>query len=198
MIPPGLAYLSVSERAWAAMETSKNPRFYFDLRKERKNQAKGETAYTPSVALVAAMGAALDYIAGQADGDLEKGRIALIHNAQTNAKATREGLKALGFTLFAPDAPSGAATAVAVPEGLDSSDVVKALKTRFRLVAANGQGTMKGKIFRVAHLGFFDYLDTVALLGAMEHIAKDTLGLKVEYGVAVAAAQRVFAAEAGQ
>lgn len=198
MIPPGLAYLSVSERAWKAMESSKNPRFYFDLRKERKNQAKGETAYTPAVAIIAAMGAAFDYIAGQGDGDLAKGRDALIHNAQVNAKATRAGLVALGFKLFAPDAPSAAATAVAVPEGLDSSDVVKALKTRFRAVSANGQGSMKGKIFRVAHLGFFDYLDTVALLGAMEHIAKDTLHLPVEYGVAVAAAQKVFAAEANQ
>jgi aspartate aminotransferase-like enzyme len=198
MIPPGLAYLSVSERAWKAMETSKNPRFYFDLRKERKNQAKGETAYTPAVALIAAMGAAFDYIAGQGDGDLAKGREALIHNAQVNAKATRAGLVALGFKLFSPDAPSAAATAVAVPEGLDSSDVVKALKTRFRAVSANGQGSMKGKIFRVAHLGFFDYLDTVALLAAMEHIAKDTLHLPVEYGVAVAAAQKIFAAEANQ
>ena len=115
-----------------------------------------------------------------------------------NAKATRAALVALGFTLFAPDAPSAAATAVAVLEGLDSSDVVKTLKSRFKLVAANGQGTMKGKIFRVAHLGFFDYLDTVALLGAMEHIAKDTLGLPVEYGQAVAVAQKIFVAEAGQ
>ena len=198
MIPPGLAYLSVSERAWKAMETSKNPRYYFDLRKERKNQVKGETAYTPAVALVAAMGAALDYIAGQAGGDLEKGRIALIHNAQVNAKATRAGLVALGFTLFAPDAPSAAATAVAVPEGMDSGTVVKMLKSRFKLVTANGQGSMQGKIFRVAHLGFYDYLDTVAFLGAVEHIAKDTLGLPVEFGQAVAAAQKVFVAEAGQ
>ena len=198
MIPPGLAYLSVSERAWKAMETSKNPRYYFDLRKERKNQVKGETAYTPAVALVAAMGAALDYIAGQAGGDLEKGRIALIHNAQVNAKASRAGLVALGFTLFAPDAPSAAATAVAVPEGMDSGTVVKMLKSRFKLVTANGQGSMQGKIFRVAHLGFFDYLDTVAFLGAVEHIAKDTLGLPVEFGQAVAAAQKVFVAEAGQ
>jgi aspartate aminotransferase-like enzyme len=193
MIPPGLAYLSVSEKAWKAMETSKNPRYYFDLRKERKNQSKGETAYTPAVALVAGLGAALDYIAGQAGGDMEKGRIALIDNAQVNAKATRAGLVALGFTLFAPTSPSAAATAVAVPEGLASSDVVKALKTRFSLVIANGQGTMKGKIFRVAHLGFFDYLDTMVLLGAMEHIAKDTLGLPVVYGQAVAAAQQVYA-----
>ncbi|HWT64712.1 MAG TPA: alanine--glyoxylate aminotransferase family protein [Terracidiphilus sp.] len=193
MIPPGLAYLSVSERAFKAMDASKNPRYYFDLRKERKNQVKGETAYTPAVALVAGLGAALDYIAGQAGGDLEKGRIALVNNAITNAAATRAGLVALGFTLFAPTAPSSAATAVAVPEGMDSSDVVKALKTKFAAVIANGQGTMKGKIFRVAHLGFFDYLDTIALLGAMEHIAKDTLKLPVEYGQAVAAAQKVYA-----
>ena len=193
MIPPGLSYLSVSDKAWAAMETSKNPRYYFDLRKERKNAAKGESAYTPAVALIAGLGAALDYIAGQAGGDLEKGRIALVDNAQVNAAATRAGLVALGFTLFAPTAPAAAATAVAVPEGMNSGDVVKALKTRFALVTANGQGEMQGKIFRVAHLGFFDYLDTVALLGAMEHIAKDTLGLPVEYGQAVAAAQKVYA-----
>jgi aspartate aminotransferase-like enzyme len=145
------------------------------------------------VALVAGLGAALDYIAGQAGGDLEKGRIALIDNAQVNAAATRAGMVALGFTLFAPTSPSAAATAVAVPEGMDSSDVVKALKARFATVIANGQGSMKGKIFRVAHLGFFDYMDTVALLGAMEHIAKDALGLPVVYGQAVAAAQQVYA-----
>jgi len=193
MIPPGLAYLSVSEKAWKAMETAKSSRFYFDLRKERKNQVKGETAFTPAVALVAGLGAALDYIAGQAGGDLEKGRIALIDNAQVNAAATRAGLVKLGFTLFAPTAPSAAATAVAVPEGMDSGAVVKALKAKFSLVTANGQGSMQGKIFRVAHLGFFDYLDTVALLGAMEHIAKDVLGLPVVYGEAVAAAQQVYA-----
>jgi aspartate aminotransferase-like enzyme len=197
MIPPGLSYLSVSDKAWAAMEKSKNPRYYFDLRKERKNAVKGESAYTPAVALVAGLGAALDYIAGQAGGDLEKGRIALVDNAQVNAAATRAGLVALGFSLFAPTAPAAAATAVAVPVGMNSSDVVKALKKRFSLVIADGQGEMQGKIFRVAHLGFFDYLDTVALLGAMEHIAKDTLGLPVVYGQAVAAAQQVFAESAG-
>jgi aspartate aminotransferase-like enzyme len=193
MIPPGLAYLSVSEKAWGVMEKSKNPRYYFDLRKERKNAVKGESSYTPAVALVAGLGAALDYIAGQAGGDLEKGRIALVDNAQVNAAATRAGLVALGFTLFAPTAPAAAATAVAVPEGMNSSDVVKALKSRFALVIANGQGEMQGKIFRVAHLGFFDFLDTIALLGAMEHIAKDTLKLPVKYGEAVAAAQQVYA-----
>jgi aspartate aminotransferase-like enzyme len=193
MIPPGLAYLSVSDKAWAAMEKAGNPRYYFDLRRERKNAVKGESAYTPAVALVAGLGAALDYIAGQAGGDLEKGRIALVHNAETNAAATRAGLVALGFALFAPTAPAAAATAVSVPEGMNSGDVVKALKSKFALVTANGQGEMQGKIFRVAHLGFFDYLDTVALLGAMEHIAKDTLGLPVAFGAAVGAAQKVYA-----
>jgi len=193
MIPPGLAYLSVSEKAWAAMEKSKNPRYYFDLRKERKNAVKGESAYTPAVALVAGLGAALDYIAGQAGGDLEKGRVALVNNAIVNAEATRAGLVSLGFTLFAPTAPAAAATAVAVPEGMDSGTVVKALKAKFSLVTANGQGEMQGKIYRVAHLGFFDYLDTIAFLGAMEHIAKDTLGLTIEFGQAVAAAQKVYA-----
>jgi aspartate aminotransferase-like enzyme len=193
MISPGLSYLSVSDKAWAAMESSKNPRYYFDLRKERKNAAKGESAYTPAVALIAGLGAALDYIAGQAGGDLEKGRNALVNNAQVNAAATRAGLVALGFKLFAPASPSAAATAVTVPEGVDSGTVVKALKARFSLVITNGQGEMQGKIFRVAHLGFFDYLDTVAFLGAMEHIAKETLGFPVVYGQAVAAAQQVYA-----
>jgi aspartate aminotransferase-like enzyme len=193
MIPPGLAYLSVSEKAWKAMEGAKNPRYYFDLRKERKSAAKGESAYTPSVALIAGLGAALDYIAGQGGGDLEKGRIALVNNAEVNAAATRAGLVALGFTLFAPTAPAAAATAVLTPEGMNSGEVVKALKARFALAITNGQGELQGKIFRVAHLGFFDYLDTVALLAAMEHVAKDTLGLPVKYGQAVAAAQEVYA-----
>ncbi len=193
MIPPGLAYLSVSDKAWAAMETSKNPRYYFDLRKERKSAKAGESAYTPSVALIAGLGAALDYIAGQAGGNLPEGRIALIENAETCAAMTRAGLIALGFTLFAPTSPAAAATAVSVPEGLDSGTVVKELKAKFGAVITNGQGDMKGKIFRIAHLGFFDYMDTIALLGALEFIARDTLKLPVQLGQGLAAAQEVFA-----
>ncbi len=193
MIPPGLAYLSVSDRAWAAMETSKNPRYYFDLRKERKAAHKGESAYTPAVALIAGLGAALDYIAGQAGGNLAEGRVLLVDNAQTCAAMTRAGLVALGFTLFAPTAPAAAATAVAVPDGLDSGAVVKTLKARFGAVIANGQGEMQGKIFRIAHLGFFDYMDTIALIGALELIARDTLKLPIQLGQGLAAAQQVFA-----
>ena len=194
MIPPGLAYLSVSDKAWAAMETSKNPRYYFDLRKERKVASKGESAYTPAVALIAGLGAALDYIAGQAGGNLVEGRIALIENAETCAAMTRAALVSLGFTLFAPTAPATAATAVSVPEGLDSGALVKQVKARFGAIIANGQGEMQGKIFRIAHLGYFDYMDTIALIGALELVARDTLKLPVTLGQGLAAAQEVFSA----
>ena len=97
MIPPGLAYLAVSERAWDRMETSHKPRYYFDLRKERKNAAKGESAYTPAVALIAAMGAALDYLQQQADGDLAKGRDLLVANAELSAADDARRAEALGL-----------------------------------------------------------------------------------------------------
>src|ERR1700688_1775607 len=120
MMPPGLSYLAVSPRAWDRMESTYNPRYYFDLRKERKNAAKGESAYTPAVALIAALGAALDYIAGQADGDLAAGRAKLVENAESCAAMTRAAVEALGMRLFAPDAPAAAVTAVLPPAGLDS------------------------------------------------------------------------------
>ena len=193
MIPPGLSYLAVSDRAWEAMEISLNPRYYFDLRKERKNAAKGESAYTPSVALIAALGAAFDYIAGQAGGDLAAGRVKLVENAETCAAMTRAAVEALGLKLFAPDAPSAACTAVLPPAGMDSGAMVKELKTRFAAVITNGQGEMKGQIFRIAHLGFFDYMDTIALVGAMEQVASALKFPGFEFGQALVAAQKVFA-----
>jgi aspartate aminotransferase-like enzyme len=194
MIPPGLAYLSVSERAWAAMETSKNPRYYFDLRRERKSAKAGESAYTPSVALVAGLGAAFDFIASQAGGDLAAGRVKLVDNAETISAMTRAAAQALGLKLFAPDSPAAAVTAIVAPEGLDSSAVVKELKGRFASVIANGQGDMKGKLFRVAHLGYFDYMDTIALVGALEQLASSILKTpNFHFGQALAAAQQVYA-----
>jgi aspartate aminotransferase-like enzyme len=194
MIPPGLSYLAVSEKAWERMEATYNPRYYFDLRKERKNAKNGESAYTPAVALIAALGAALDYIAAQADGDLAKGRAKLVHNAETIAAMTRAAVLAMGFMLFAPDAPSAAATSVLPPAGVDSGVIVKELKSRFGAIITNGQGEMKGQIFRIAHLGFFDFLDTMALLAAIEYIAVNTLKIPgLEYGKGLAAAQKVYA-----
>jgi aspartate aminotransferase-like enzyme len=194
MIPPGLAYLSLSDRAWKATETSKNPRYYFDLRKERKNAQKGESSYTPAVALIAAMGAALDYIAAQAGGDLAAGRDALIDNAETCAAMTRAAVQALGLKLFAPTAPSAAATAILPPAGIDSGIIVKELKRRFAAVITNGQGEMKGQIFRIAHIGLFDYMDTIAIIGALEQVAATSLNLPgFQFGKALAAAQQVYA-----
>jgi aspartate aminotransferase-like enzyme len=198
MIPPGLAYLAVSDRAWDLMEISRNPRYYFDLRKERKNAAKGESAYTPAVALIAALGAALDYIAGQADGDLAGGRVKLVDNAETCAAMTRAAVEALGLKLFAPGSPASAATAVLPPAGMDSGTFVKELKTRFAAVITNGQGEMKGQIFRIAHLGYFDYMDTIALIGALEQVAHALRLPGFVFGKALVAAQNVFAARSSE
>jgi len=194
MIPPGLAYLAVSKRAWEAMEKSRNPRYYFDLRKERKNAAQGESAYTPSVALIAGLGAALDYIAGQAGGDLALGRAKLVNNAETCAAMTRAGVQALGLKLFAPSAPADAVTAVEAPEGMDSGAIVKEMKSRFAAIIANGQGEMKGKLFRIAHLGYFDYMDTIAFLGALEQVASSLKFPGFAFGQALIAAQNEFVA----
>ena len=194
MIPPGLSYLGVSERAWKRMDTTKNPRYYFDLRKERKVAANGESAYTPAVALIAALGTALDYIAAQAGGDLAAGRVLLVDNAETCAAMTRAAIPALGMRPFAPDAPASAVTAVLPPAGVDSGVIVKELKSRFGTIVTNGQGEMKGQIFRIAHLGFFDPLDTLAVLGALEQVTADSLPpSKFALGDALTAAQRVLA-----
>jgi aspartate aminotransferase-like enzyme len=198
MIPPGLAYLSLSDRAWKAAETSKNPRYYFDLRKERKNAQKGESSYTPAVALIAALGAALDYIAAQAGGDLAAGRDALIDNAETCAAMTRAAVQALGLELFGPSHYSAAATAVLPPAGVDSGVIVKDLKSRFAAIVTNGQGEMKGKIFRIAHIGLFDYMDTIAIIAALEQVAAAKLNLPgFAFGKALAAAQQVYAERSG-
>src|SRR5882724_6839534 len=128
MIPPGLAYCAVSDRAWQRMETSKNPRYYFDLRKERKNAAKGESAYTPAVALIAALASAFAFIRNMGNGDLAAGRVALVNNAEMCAEMMREAAIALNLPLFAPDAPSAAVTSILPPAGVDSGAIVKGFR----------------------------------------------------------------------
>lgn len=192
MIPPGLAYCAISERAWKRMETAKNPRYYFDFRKERKAAAKGESAYTPATSLFAALGAALDFIRQMGNGDLAAGRKALVDNAELAAEMTRAGVQALGLKLFA-SAPGAALTAVTSPAGIDSGKIVKEFREQFSAVVANGQGDMKGKLFRIAHIGYYDYLDTVGVLAALEHVLTAVTDKPVEYGTAVRAAQQVFA-----
>jgi aspartate aminotransferase-like enzyme len=192
MIPPGLAYCAVSERAWRRMETTTSPRFYFDLRKERKSAAKGESAYTPATSLFAALGAALEFIRGMGNGDVAKGREALVDNAELCAAMTRAGIQAVGLKLFATS-PAAALTAIRSPAGIDSGKIIKEFRESFDAVVANGQGEMKGQLFRIAHIGYYDYLDTIGILGALEHVLARATGKAVEYGSAVRAAQEVYA-----
>src|SRR3989475_3688637 len=198
MIPPGLAYCAVSERAWKRMGTAKSPRYYFDFRKERKAAAKGESAYTPATSLFAALGAALDFVRQMGKGDLAAGREALVNNAELAAEMTRAGAQALGLKLFAASAPAAAVTAVQAPAGVDSGAIVKEFRESFNAVVANGQGEMKGKLFRMAHLGYYDYLDTIGILAALEHVLASVTAKPVEYGAAVRGAQEVYARRSGE
>jgi aspartate aminotransferase-like enzyme len=196
MIPPGLAYCAVSERAWGRMETTKSPRYYFDLRKERKSAAKGESAFTPATSLFAALGAALDYIRQLGNGNLAAGRKDLVDNAELMSEMTRAAVLALGLKLFARSSPSAAVTAVEAPAGVDSGAIVKEFRESFNAVVANGQGEMKGKLFRLAHIGYYDYLDTIGSLAALEHVMAHVTGRAVDFGSAVRAAQEVYARQA--
>jgi len=191
MIPPGLAYCAISERAWRRMEETKSPRYYFDLRKERKAATKGESAYTPATSLFAALGAALDFVREMGNGDLVAGRQTLIDNAELAGEMTRAGAQALGLELFA-SSPAAALTAIQAPAGVDSGAIVKEFRDSFGAIVANGQGEMKGELFRIAHLGYYDYLDTIGILAALEHVLARVCGRNVEYGTAVRAAQQVY------
>jgi aspartate aminotransferase-like enzyme len=192
MIPPGLAYCAVSERAWKRMDSATSPRYYFDLRKERKLAAKGECAYTPATSLFAALGAALEFIRSMGNGDLAQGRRVLVDNAELCAAMTRAGAQAVGLNLFST-APAAALTAICPPEGIDSGKIIKEFRESFDAVVANGQGEMKGRLFRIAHIGYYDYLDTVGILAALEHVLARVTRQTINYGSAVRAAQEVYA-----
>ena len=185
MIPPGLAFISVSEKAWAQNANAKLPRLYFDLKREKKMADKGESAWTPNVSLILALAESLKYI--KALG-LDK----LIENAQLLSRATRNAVTTLGLELFAPNSPSASVTAVRAPQGMDSGEIVKGFRNHFGSIIANGQGTMKGQIFRIAHLGYFDFADLFAVVAELE-IILHSKGIPVEFGKGVAAVQNVYA-----
>jgi aspartate aminotransferase-like enzyme len=185
MIPPGLAFLSISPKAWAFAETSKLPRYYFNLKKEKKNAASGESSWTPATSLLLALAEALKYVKAL-------GMDKLVGNAQMLAAATRSAVAALGLELFSPEAPCAAVTAVRAPKGMDSGVIVKEFRNRFGSIIANGQGSMKGQIFRVAHLGYFDFADLFAMIAELEIILAAN-GVPVKFGMGVAAVQNVYA-----
>jgi aspartate aminotransferase-like enzyme len=184
MIPPGLAFLAISAKAWAFADSAKAPHFYFDLKKERKNAATGESSWTPNIALLLALAEALKYIK-------QLGMANLIANAQLLAKATRAAATELGLQLFS-SSPGSSVTALRAPAGMDSGVIVKEFRTRFNAIIANGQGTMKGQIFRIAHLGFFDFHDLFAVIAELELILAAN-GQPVKFGAGVAAVQKVYA-----
>ncbi|MGH9558985.1 MAG: pyridoxal-phosphate-dependent aminotransferase family protein [Bryobacteraceae bacterium] len=185
MVPPGIAFLSISAKAWDRMDGAKLPRYYFDLKRERKMAANGESSWTPATSLILGFGEALKYVKSL-------GMDKLIDNAQQLAKATRLACQALGLDLFAPENPAASVTAVKAPKGLDSGVIVKEFKSRFGSVIANGQGSMKGQIFRIAHLGYFDFPDLFAMVAELELILQAN-GVPVQLGSGVAAVQRAYA-----
>lgn len=184
MIPPGLAFLSISPKAWAFAETAKAPHYYFDLKKEKKNAANGESSWTPNISLLLALAEALKYIK-------QLGMNKLIANAQLLAHATRTAARELGLELFSTS-PGSSVTAIKPPAGIDSGVIVKEFRTRFNAIIANGQGSMKGQIFRIAHLGFFDFHDLFAVIAELELILSAN-GHPVKLGQGVAAVQSVYA-----
>lgn len=185
MIPPGLAFLSVSAKAWAMYDTSTLPHYYFDLKKEKKNGDKGESSWTPATSLILALAEALKYVKSI-------GMDKLVDNARLLATATRAAAAELGLELFSKSAPGSSVTAVCAPPGMDSGVIVKEFRNRFGAIIANGQGSMQGKIFRIAHLGYFDFADLFAMVGALEIILHAN-GYPVAFGKGVAAVQKVYA-----
>ncbi len=194
MIPPGLAFLAVSQKAWKRMETAKLPRYYFDLRREKKNALKGESSWTPATSLILGLAEVLKYIQTLGSGE-QTGMSALIENAQHLAAATREACITLGLELFAPGRPSAAVTAVLAPRGINSGVIVKEFRQKFGSIINDGQGEMKGKIFRIAHLGYFDVVDLFGIIAQLELIL-DANGFPVKLGSGVAAVQKYYAEHA--
>lgn len=190
MIPPGLAFCSVSEKAMRRAETATNPNFYFNLRKHIDAGPLGNSPFTPASSLILGLAESLRFIRAV-------GRDELIRNAQVLARATRQAARAVGLSLFIKDsAPAGAVTAVRPPDGVDSGAIVGAFKERFESIIANGQGSMKGQIFRVAHLGYFDFHDLFATVAELEMILH-LLGHDVALGSGVRAVQSVYLEESG-
>lgn len=184
MIPPGLAFLSVSPKAWKHCEAAGQSYYYFDLLKHKQTGEKGESPWTPATSLLLGLAETLKFVR-------EVGRENLIENAQLLALATRQAATALGLELFAKATPASAVTAIRAPQGIDSGDIVKQFRDRFGAIIANGQGTMKGQIFRIAHLGYFDFADLFAVVAELEVILH-ALGRPVDFGAGVRAVQQVY------
>jgi aspartate aminotransferase-like enzyme len=186
MTPPGVAFVSVSRAAFEAAAQSSSPRYVLDWERTRKAQAKLDAPFTPPVSLVRALDVALGLL-------LDEGLEAAFDRPARLGRACREGAKAMGLELFSPDEErSAVVTAIRAPEGVDATEIVSTLRDRFGITIANGQGDLKGKIFRIGHIGWFDVFDITTALAAVELALADA-GAEIERGVAVTRALDAWA-----
>jgi len=184
MLPPGLAFAAVGPKAQTMMKRSTLPKFYLSFEKALKNLAQNTTPYTPAVSAVIGLSKSLDCI-------LEEGIEAVWERHAELAAATRAGITGMGMQLFSKR-PSNAATSVKLPEGLDGGRLHKKLRDEYKVTCASGQDHLKGKIERIAHMGYYDQFDVLTVIGALELALKE-MGAEVKVGEGVAAVQRYFA-----
>ena len=185
MLPPGLACIAVSEKAWVLNQSAKCPRFYLDLKREKDNILKDSNAWTPAVSLWIGLAKSLEMM--QAEG-LEK----LFARHRLLARATREGVRGLGLSIFARQTPSDALTAIVAPEGFDGELIYKNLRTQYGITGAGGQDQLKGKVFRVSHMGYADTFDIITAISGIEMVLA-RMGYKgAPLGAGVAKAQEVL------
>ncbi len=187
MLPPGLAFVSVSDKAWARAETSKLPKFYFNFRKERANLAKNQTNFTSPVTLIIGLNESLKML--RAEG-LEN----VFRRHATLANATRKAVQAIGLEIYPRESPSNSVTAIMSPPGIDGQAIYKNLREKYGITAAGGQDKAKGKIFRIAHLGYSDRFDIITAIAGIEMVLKG-MGHPVKLGTGVAVAQELLMAE---
>jgi aspartate aminotransferase-like enzyme len=183
-LPPGLSFLAASDKAWKLNETADLPRFYFDLKRERDSQRKNQTAWTPAISLVLGLDESLQMMR-------EEGLAGCFERHERLARGARAGMQALGLELYSK-ASSAAMTTVVAPQGIDSEKLVKHLFKQYGIKLVGGQDAAKGKIFRIAHLGYFDEFDMLVVVGAIERGLSD-LGARVPLGAGLAAAQKAMA-----
>jgi aspartate aminotransferase-like enzyme len=184
MLPPGLGFIALGDRAWARVDKTRSPRFYFDLKLERKNQQKGSTAFTPAVSLVFGLRAALKLMQ-------EEGLDRVYARHDRMARATRAAASALGLRLLAPENPSPAATGIVLPDGLNGEKLLDYLRERMGLTMAEGQDQLRGKVIRIAHVGYMGAFDVIVAVSGLE-MALAKFGHPVPLGKGVAAAQEIL------
>ena len=184
MLPPGLGFIALSDRAWEKTKKAKLPRFYFDLNLERKNQQKGSGAFTPAVSLIFGVRASLHMVE-------REGLDNVYARHARMSRATRAAAIALGLKLLAPDSPSPAATGIFLPQGIDADRVLEYLRDHMGVVLAEGQDQLKGKVIRIAHVGYMGAFDVITAIAALE-MALRKFGAEIPFGRGVAAAQEVL------